>query len=56
MAYGVNEIGHQGLLHDEQTGLVYNGRECSSPSLGRFLQEDPLGYIDGMNYYACVRS
>jgi RHS repeat-associated protein len=27
-----------------------------SPSLGRFLSRDPLGYVDGMNLYEYVRS
>jgi RHS repeat-associated protein len=49
--WGLNEIGHQGLLHDEQTGLVYNRARMLQPTLGRFMQNDPLGYVDGLNTY-----
>jgi len=47
---GLN-IGHQGLYHDEETGLVYNRARMLDPELGRFLQRDPLGYVDGMSVY-----
>ncbi|MEM1109806.1 MAG: RHS repeat-associated core domain-containing protein, partial [Planctomycetota bacterium] len=48
----LNTIGHQGLSHDEETGLVYNRARYLHPQLGRFVQRDPLGYVDGMNTYA----
>ncbi len=50
-SYGLNEFGHQGLLHDEETGLVYNRARMLHPRLGRFMQRDPLGYVDGFNLY-----
>jgi RHS repeat-associated protein len=43
--WGINEIGHQGLLHDEQSGLVYNRARMLQSSLGRFMQNDPLGDV-----------
>ena len=49
--YGLNDIGHQGLMHDEETGLVYNRARMLSPGLGRFTSPDVLVYVDGMNYY-----
>jgi RHS repeat-associated protein len=60
------QYGHQGLLHDEETGLVYNRARMLHPILGRFLQRDltqkngeitaDSGYRDGMNLYQYVRS
>jgi RHS repeat-associated protein len=50
------EYGHQGLLHDEETGLVYNRARMRHPTLGRFLQRDPIWYADGMNTYQYVGS
>ncbi len=51
-----NSIGHQGLHHDTATGLVYNRARMLAPVLGRFMQRDPMGYVDGMNLYGNVRS
>jgi RHS repeat-associated protein len=45
-------FGHQGLYHDTATGLVYNRARMLNPTLGRFNQRDPLGYVDGMSVYA----
>jgi len=42
----------QGLRTDKSTQLIYNRYRDLDPLLGRFLQRDPLGYIDGMNLYA----
>jgi RHS repeat-associated protein len=49
--WGLCEFGHQGLLHDEETGLLYNRARMLHPVLGRFMQRDPFGYLDGMSLY-----
>jgi RHS repeat-associated protein len=45
------QYGHQGLLHDEESGLIYNRARMLHPVLGRFVQRDPIGHVDGMNPY-----
>jgi RHS repeat-associated protein len=49
-------MGHQGLMHDSETGLIYNRARMLHPGLGRFVQRDPLGYVDGSSVYEYVRS
>jgi RHS repeat-associated protein len=55
-AASVNEFGHQGLMEDEETGLIYNRGRMLNPTLGRFLQRDPAGYVDGLSLYEYVMS
>ena len=44
-------IGHQGLMIDIETGLVYNRNRMLHPQVGRFMSRDPIGYVDGLNLY-----
>jgi RHS repeat-associated protein len=46
-----NAFGHQGLMHDEETGLVYNRERYLHSGLGRFMLRDPAEYVDGLNLY-----
>ncbi|QQE14014.1 RHS repeat-associated core domain-containing protein [Planctomycetota bacterium] len=57
----LNEFGHQGLMHDENLvgirgGLIYNRARMLNPAIGRFMQRDPLGYIDGISTYQYLKS
>lgn len=40
---------------DEETGLYYYRARYYDCAKGRFLQRDPLGFVDGMNLYEYVR-
>jgi RHS repeat-associated protein len=42
-----NNVGHQGLTQDAETGLYYNRARYFHSTLGLFTQRDPLGYVDG---------
>lgn len=50
--YALNDFGFQGLLHDEVTDLVYQRNRYANVRLGRFMQNDPMGYPDGGSRYA----
>lgn len=49
-----NQYFFTGRQYDPETGLYYYRARYYSPSLGRFLQTDPLHYVDGPNLYTYV--
>ena len=49
-AYG-NRYGFTGRELDTETGLYHYRARAYSPTLGRFLQRDPIGYAADINLY-----
>jgi len=43
--------GFTGRLHDETSGLIEYRHRWMRAEMGRFVQRDPLWYVDGMNLY-----
>jgi RHS repeat-associated protein len=46
---------HQGGRYEAATGLYYFRHRDYSPVLGRWMEVDPKGYIDGANLYSVER-
>ncbi|MBJ7450348.1 MAG: hypothetical protein JHC93_08335, partial [Parachlamydiales bacterium] len=42
--------------YDEESGLTYFGRRFYNANLGRWITQDPEGFIDGYNLYAYVQN
>jgi RHS repeat-associated protein len=51
-----NRFMFTGREFDKETGLYYYRARYYNPQIGRFLQTDPAGYGDGMNWYAYCRN
>jgi len=51
-----NRYLYTGRELDEETGFYYYRNRHYDPEHGRFLQRDPLGYIDGMGLYEYVKN
>lgn len=45
-------IRYQGQYEDEESGLYYNRHRYYDPQLGRYVNQDPIGLLGGMNAYA----
>jgi RHS repeat-associated protein len=45
-------IRFQGQYHDEETGLYYNRFRFYDPLQGRYITQDPIGLMGGMNGFA----
>ena len=50
-----NSIGYCGCVYNEDSGLYTVRFRTYSPTLGRWLERDPAGYVDGMGLYEYVR-
>ncbi len=51
-----NTVLFAGYKFDPETGLYLARNRLHDPTLGRWLQRDPIGYLDGMSLYEYVGS
>jgi RHS repeat-associated protein len=47
---------YTGREFDSFTGLHYYRARWYDPNLGRFISEDPIGFVDGVNLFAYVKN
>lgn len=49
-------FGYTGQRYDAESGLYNYKARYYSPTIGRFLQPDVIGYVDGLNLYAYAKN